>query len=256
MRLVILRGRGDHVVLLQRFRVDAPLGVDRHDGVARLRLFGGDHNHAVGAAGAVQSVRSGVLEDGHRLDVVRVQVVQVAFIGHAIHNPERLLAGVDRTETADADRGGLAEISRRAGGLHTGHAADQSRRHVGGLHLGNLIRFYDGSRTGESLFLCRTEGHDDHIVDRLRILLHRDVDPGFSGDRQLLRLKTDKRHHERAVHRSRKRILAGRVGRGPQRGPIYNDGRACNRMSVCIGNCTGDLPILGRGICQEHEYGN
>ena len=68
--------------------------------------------------------------------------------------------------------------------------------------------------------------------------------------------KTDKRHHERAVHRSRKRILAGRVGRGPQRGPIYNDGRACNRMSVCIGNCTGDLPILGRGICQEHEYGN
>ena len=256
MRLVILRGRGDHVVLLQRFRVYAPLGVDRHDGVARLRLFGGDHNHAVGAAGAVQSVRSGVLEDGHRLDVVRVQVVQVAFIGHAVHNPERLLAGVDRTETADADRGGLAEISRRAGGLHTGHAADQSRRHVGGLHLGNLIRFYDGSRTGESLFLCRTEGHDDHIVDRLRILLHRDVDPGFSGDRQLLRLKTDKRHHERAVHRSRKRILAGRVGRGPQRGPIYNDGRACNRMSVCIGNCTGDLPILGRGICQEHEYGN
>ena len=257
MRLVILRGRGDHVVLLQRFRVYAPLGVDRHDGVARLRLFGGDHNHAVGAAGAVQSVRSGVLEYGHRLDVVRVQVVQVAFIGHAVHNPERLLAGVDRTEAADTNRGGRAEVSRRAGGLHTRHAADQRRRHVGSLHLGNLIRLYDGGRTGERLLLGRTVGHDHHAFDLGGVLPERDVDAGLVADRDFLGLVAQVGDDERGVGRDvRQGVVSVDVRRDALRSALHENVRADDGFAVGSGDFAADGDVLrpgGRRPCQRQD---
>ena len=56
MQFVELRRVGDVRIVLDGARIDAPLGVDRHVGLLRLGFFGGDHHHAVGAAGAVQGV--------------------------------------------------------------------------------------------------------------------------------------------------------------------------------------------------------
>ena len=50
----------------------------------------------------------------------RVEVVQIARIGHAVHDPQRVVAGVERTEAADADRGGSPGCPEVLGDLHAG----------------------------------------------------------------------------------------------------------------------------------------
>ena len=91
------------VVQLQGICVHTPLGVEGHFGVTGLAALCRDHDDAVCTTGTVKSVGSSILEDGHRLDIRRVDEVQVTVIRHTVHDDQRRSVGRIRTNTADGD---------------------------------------------------------------------------------------------------------------------------------------------------------
>ena len=253
MQFVKLCRVGDVRIILDGARIDAPLGVDCHVSLLRLGLFGGDHHHAVGAAGAVQRVRGGVLQHGHRFDVTRVEVVQVSRVRHAVHDPERIVAGVERTETADADRRTLSRLSRGVGQLHARDLSGQSLRYVRLLRLGDVVRFDDGRRTGESLLFCRTERYDDHVVDSLCVLFQHDVDPGLRPHLDRVGLITHERHDQHIVRCGFDRKTAVRTGGRTLRSAFDQNGGADDAGPRMIFDRTRNFPFLRMGGQEQAE---
>ena len=191
------------VVGLQRTGVDAPLAVESHGGLAGLRTLGRDHDYAVRAAGAVQGVRRGVLEDADRLDVGSVDVVDVAFVGHAVYNPERVVFGIHRTVAAHVNLLTGTRTARGGGELHAGDFADEGIPDVRRLRFYQIVGFDHLRRSGEGVFLGCTEGHYDHVVDGLCVFFERDVDSGLASDGHLLGFIADEGYDQRSVSGSR-----------------------------------------------------
>ena len=77
----------------------ADIAVVTDFGNAGFTSFGGNQDNAVGAAGAVQRVRGGVLQDVQRFNVTRVQPVD-ATVGNSIYHIKRG-EGSGSTDTAD-----------------------------------------------------------------------------------------------------------------------------------------------------------
>ncbi len=205
-----------------------------------------DHDDAVGTAGTVQGVRGGVLQDGHGLDVIRVDVVQVTLVRSAVHDEERLLAGADRAESADSDRRRRARGARGVGQLHAGYLTGQCLSDVRSLYFGDIIRFDDAGRTGEGLFLGLTESDHDHIVDALRVLLQYHLQIGLAVDGDHLALVTDERNHQITVHRGTQSKLSGDVGRRTRgRRSLYKHGGSYDRIAVLAAYSTRYLLVLG-----------
>ena len=89
MRLIIHGRIGNHVVLEKGVGVHTHLCVQCNDGIALLGALCGDDNDTVGTTGTIQGVGGGVLKNGHGLHVVRVDVVDVSVVRHAVHNIQR-----------------------------------------------------------------------------------------------------------------------------------------------------------------------
>ncbi len=110
-KLHVLPGIGNDVVLRHGARVRTPFGVHRDDRLGALAALGGDQNHAVGAAGAVDGRGCSVLEHGHRLDVGGIDRRYLTVVGNAVDDVERFVAGCQRPDAADADGRLLARLS-------------------------------------------------------------------------------------------------------------------------------------------------
>ena len=203
VHLVVFAGILHDVVSLERTGVDAPLAVESHGGLAGLRTLGRDHDYAVRAAGAVQGVRRGVLEDADRLDVGTVDVVDVAFVGNAVYNPERVVLGIHRTVAAYVNLLTGTRTARGGGELHAGDFADEGIPDVRRLRFYQIVGFDHLRRSGEGVFLGRTEGHHDHVVDGLCVFFERDVDSGLASDGHLLGFIADEGYDQRSVSGSR-----------------------------------------------------
>ena len=175
MLLVVGCGIGDHVVVQKGTRVPAILGIERHQGFAGLSFLRGDHHHTVGTTSTIKGVRGSVLQDCHRLDVVRVDVGHVAAVGSTVDDDQRVLACVQRTETADADRGRTRGVTAAGGQLHTRNRTGQSTSDTRGLCQRDVLGSNGLGRTREGRLLCRTEGHDDHLVECALIACQHDT---------------------------------------------------------------------------------
>ena len=77
---------------------------------ALLSRLGGDKDHTVGRAGAVDGSGCGVLEDFDGKDITGIDVVDASSDGHTVNYIQRV-AVVDGTDTADADLRGCTGLS-------------------------------------------------------------------------------------------------------------------------------------------------
>ena len=158
----------DHVVLRPEHGRQLPrLGVQvaRGIGDARIALasiLGGDDDHTVGGSGSVDGARGCILQDVHRLDVARVDVVDVAEL-HTVHDVERGVVPVG-ADAADED---ALPGSRLAAGFvddQTGGKAFQRGRHV---RHGNAFDVLGGDlgdgAGGDLLLLSAISDHDDLV---------------------------------------------------------------------------------------------
>ena len=238
IHLIVLASRVRYVIRLQGLRVDTPLAIERHNSVTNLSLLGRDHDHTVCTTSTIEGVRSCILQDRHRLDIGRVQVVDVTLIGHTVHYIQGRGTGIHRTNTANGQRLTGTETTRSRRKLHTGYLTNEGVRYVRRLRLGDVVRLNHLCRTGEGLFLGRTEGNHDYIVDRLRVLVQRNCNVRLTGNLNGLRLITNERDLQRTIGRSRNGKATIGVGRRTVLG-TYNDYRSTgNRLTITALNCT------------------
>ena len=180
-----------------------------------------------------------------RLDIGTVQERERPVVRGPVHDIERSTARRHGADTTDTDLGTLTRLSVRRNSLHTGHGTRQGVRNVGYLALADILGLHHGSRTRKGLFFGRTVCYHDHVVNRLRILLHHDVHTGFSGDSNTLGLIADEGHQQNTLPGNRNRVSAVSTRRRSDRRSVHHDCGTCYRSTGSVGNCTGNLLVLG-----------
>ena len=174
-------------------------------GLVALAGLGCDDNGAVGGARAIESRGCRTLQDGHRLDVIRVEVldgvsVVVSTHGallvsagvirvvhrHTVHHEERLVVAGDGTGAPEKDLGGGTNRRTRRD-LDTGNLTSERADHILGLGVGEGIIAQLLNRVSKRFLLTAdTEGGHNDLVQGHAAL-------------------------ERNVHRSTGHLLAGRI---------------------------------------------
>ncbi len=255
MRLVVLGGIRNHVVLTYGAAVATPLGVHVDGGFALLGLLGGNHDYAVGTAGTIQRVGGSVLQHGYALNVIGVQVGDVPVGAHrrTVDDVEGALAGVDGAETTHTHCGRAAGSTVRAGQLHAGNGTSQGVDDVAHLSLLQLFGAHHLSRTGVGTLLGRTEGNDHHLVHSLGVGHQDDVHGAADG--HFGRLHACTAHHDGFARRGdiTECELTVNVGERTHCGTLHLDGSSWDRLiRLAVDNRTGYLTL---GECQAccHE---
>ena len=177
--------------------LDAVRNVDIHANLAALGpLRRNQHNAARTYRSTVDSGRSGILENRHRLDVVGHK----RCVGHSVHDEQhavarcRAVVAAVRTlviafRTASADR--VRRLFHRVARLldrNTRHAALEDGRQVAGTALRHVVQL-DCRHGHRKIFLALrtvTDGHN--LTDHHRVVLQDDIDLGAVHHGQALRL--------------------------------------------------------------------
>ena len=115
-----------HVHLLVE-GLDADAAVVAHPDFALLGALRRDDHHAVGSPRTVDGRRRGVFENLHRLDVRRVDHVDVAR--KSVDDPQGFVVALDRVGAADADLDGRSGLSVELVDLHARDTSLERLRH-------------------------------------------------------------------------------------------------------------------------------
>ena len=235
---------GNVLVISYRTGVYTPFGIDIDDRVLRLRFLGGDHDDSVRSSCTVQRIGSGILQDRHWLDIARVQVAQVAWIRHTVHNPERIVSCIEWAESADTDRRAGARLTWSVGQLHTCNLTSQWLSPVGLLRFGDVLWLDYRGRSSIGIFLRGTESHDDSSVDNFWVFLKSDIDCCFSAYRNNSRLKTDRWNLKNGIGRGWHRVVSIYIWECTILRTFDHNWRSDNRFTGWIWDCTGYLDVL------------
>ena len=107
-------------------------------------LEGGDHDHTVGTSRAIDSGRGGILQDINALDVVGVDVSQRAGEGDAIEHHQRVIVGIQRAGTTDANLHVGSRLGAALLHLYTGQTSLEGCGHVTGRDIPQHIPLHGG----------------------------------------------------------------------------------------------------------------
>ena len=227
--------------------------IHRDVGLPALGGAGLDQDHAVGAAGTVNSRRGGVFQYLDRLDVRRVDLRQVAGIadGESVDHDQRSVRTVERAVTADAHDGSRTRVLRRVHDLQSRSAALQQSLHRRSRNILDGVHLHGNDRSGQVALLHAAVADNDHVVDQGLFGLEHDVEesrPGRNGD--LAGLVTDKSHGKHGPGLGAEREITRGIGTGSGRRSLDDDAGSDERLSV--GRHPAPDPILGRcADCKE-----
>ena len=74
MSFVIHCGIRNDIVVLQSLGIDTDLCVKSNESLSGFCPLGGDHNNTVSTTGTIKGVGSSILENGHGLNVVGIDI--------------------------------------------------------------------------------------------------------------------------------------------------------------------------------------
>ena len=222
-------------------------------------LLGGDEHDAVRRAGTVDGRGGGVLEDLHRLDVVRGQVgdgVGALTHGNAVHDVQRVVGRSDGAVAADADRHAGARQTAGLLDLDAGHLALDEAGSLGNGPQGGVFGGNDGHGRGEVLLAdgAVADGHDG--VQREGFLLDGHVDDGTGthglGDGTV----AQRVEHEHGLRTGdRNGIPAVSVGHGAVLGALLDDRDADRRIAGPFRHrARNGPPLRVSRYAQKHHY--
>ena len=272
---LVLEARGDiDIELLRVFavlvHVQDFIGT-RHVGHAHVRgevhlrglvaaaLLGGDEHDAVRRAGTIDGRGGGVLEDLHRLYVVRGEVrdgVGTFAHGDTVHDVQRVVGRCDGTVTADADRHAGARKAAGLLDLDAGHLALDEAGSLGNGPQGGVFGGNDGHGRGEVLLAhgAVADGHDG--VQREGFFLDGHVDDGTGTHGLCDGAVAQRIEHEHGLRsRDRNGIPAVSVGHGAVLRPLLQDRDADPRIAGPFRHRARNGPPLCIGCyAQKHHY--
>lgn len=219
----------------------------------------GDHDDAVGAAGAVNGRGGGILQHVDRHDVRRVERRGVeTFERESVDHVERRTVLREGVLAADDDVDARTGFAFARGDLHAGDTSGQrlvERAHGGLLHLGGIDR---GDRARQVDAAHVAVAHDHHFVDVVRVLGQRHVDHRAFADAHLLRGVAQHREGKfGGVVFDPDGVFALGVGRRAAPGSLFDDRHADHRLSRSVLDTACDLPLLlrigGRAPAHGHQ---
>ena len=200
--------------------------------LAAFSFLGGDDDDAVGCTRTVDGSRRGILEDGHRLDVLRVNHRQgvgsagVALVGHghAVDHDKRVVGGGKRGAAADADVGVACGVTSVGRYRHTRAGAYKEVLcgcRYAGLHI---VGSHDRHRSGGVRFFYRTVSDHHCLGEHGGVLFHHDVEMSLTVDRHFHRVVAHVAYHEGGVRGHRDGEVAVNVCRGSVGGAFFHHG--------------------------------
>ena len=140
--------------------------------LALLTVLGCDQNHTVGSYRTIDGSSSTILQNLHRLDVLRVHAVDIAW--ETVHNIKRFIAtGCLDTTNLDAHTG--TGVTTTSQDVYTGYLTLQSLSWVGSSALSHLLGIDRRKSTGHIATLHGTITYYNHFAQRLGVLAHGDV---------------------------------------------------------------------------------
>ena len=243
---IVLARVGDHIVVGDQSAVGAEAGVELDLRVAGT-LLRGDQDDTVCTAVTVDGRCGSILQYGHRLDVVRVDVFDGAFERRAVNDDKRARAGAHGADTTDADRGAAARrVTGSGNDLDTRRSTCQGVCHVRGDLLLDFIALDHGCGTGKRTLRRCTVGHHDGLLQEFLARSECGVDHSFSFDGDFEILVADKTEDKHAVARGGElevtvQISGGAGHRSFQAHRSERDDFSC----ACISHRTFHLDVLG-----------
>ena len=161
-----------------RLCLDGLRGAERGLQPSAAALLGGDDDDTVRGTRTVDGRGGSIFQDGHALDIVRVdereEVAAVAadatrFQGYAIQYNERVVGGRQGGAATDAD--GAASCGRATGAhdLHAAHLAVDELLGRGYQSGVEVIALHVGHRAGQVALTGGTIADDHYVAQHLRI---------------------------------------------------------------------------------------
>ncbi|OAV74448.1 hypothetical protein Barb7_02065 [Bacteroidales bacterium Barb7] len=193
--------------------------------------FGCHHNHPVCPLRAVDRRRSGIFQDSHRLNIIRVQrKVGGCADNHAVNHPQRRSNPVDGRLPANDNAAPRTRLSVAWSHIHARSLARQHvfHRRIGSCHNLLILQRLQGTRQALPA-LYAVADHND-LFQRLRILLdayrHR-----RRGSLHFQPQIADIGHRQHSPAWSLQRELPVEIGHLPRGRPLHQDVGTDNRLA-------------------------
>ena len=139
--------------------------------VGGATALGGDNNDTSRGSVTIQGCRSSILKHRHALNIVWVQVCNIAIVDYTIDYIKRCVATIERTNTTNADSGFSTRFAIGVVHLHTRSSTFKGSCYRRSDALLDLLRVDRGDRAGDRLALSCTISHDNHLVNELGVAL-------------------------------------------------------------------------------------
>ena len=211
-----------------------------------LAFAGGDHHHAVTGLSTVDGGGGTVLQDLHRLDVVRVDAGDGTGES-TVHHIQRVGVVVGGN-TADTDSRRGTRAGGRSEGLHTGGLALQGGLRRGDRTVGDIFRFDLGDSAGDVGFLLDTVTHDDGFLEHFGVGEQLDVEGHGLFGHEGLCLEADVRELDDGTCRDGDGIHTVEVGGHAVRGSLLDDADTHERFVVIVNDLSGERHL---GLCVQ-----
>ena len=186
--------RIQHVILLGNGRNGdvAIVGQMRNRG-SLFALLGGDDDHTVRCARTINSCSRGVLQNGERLNVVRVDhshhVTHTCCCtigdGQSVDNQQRVIAGIQRSTTTNTNLGSGTWRTTAGDNVNTGNLTNKHIRGVVGDTLTHVVWLHGCDRTSQVVLLSAAITNDNHVLQNVLVFLQGDhqLAGGLDGSR-------------------------------------------------------------------------
>ena len=172
MCLVILTWIRNHIISLRATAIAAPFGINCDDGLARLWIFGGNHDDTIGTTGSIERITCRIFQYGNRCHIRWVDITPGTIIRRTIYHDQWILTCIDRADTANTDGRGRRWITRCIYHLHTSYLTIEGIYHIGYLAHGYFICIHYSRRTRERGFLLLAVCHNDYFIELAVLRVH------------------------------------------------------------------------------------
>ena len=216
-----------------------------------LAFLAGNHDDAVRGLGAIGGQGSGILQDAHLLDGLRVDILDVSGEDDAVQDDEGSGGGgVDGLLSAHEDAGVLAQralfsTDNNAGQTAAEHVGSCSEAHVGD---GGVCHLHDVHGAGEVLGAGGTVTDDHHVVQQFLGDPQGDVEAGAVADGLFHIVEADAGNHQDGIRRTADLETSLRVGGDAGGRSFQHDGGADDALAGLIDHRTAYSARLRVGV--------
>ena len=233
--------------------VERDLRVVTDDAAAFDGLLGGDQHHTVTGLRTVDGGGSGVLEDLHALDVVRIELRDVAH-AQTVDHIKRVGGGVG-TVTADTHRGFGTRRTGEGDELDTGGLALEGALDIRNGTVLDVCGLDLGDGAGHVALALHTVTDDHRLRQHVRLRFHGQVDHGLVGGDDLRRV-ADEGEFEIRARGDGQGVLTIDIRGDTVGSALLHHGNANHGEILLVHDGTGDrYRVLGEGqtCAQEHH---